>query len=797
MKRRPDDMSKRRHDVKRKRHFFDAKMFALTLVFVLAAVAIIQCFYQLQIVDHEVLAAKAAGQQYVTLKEHPKRGMILDRNGYPLVFSTFVYRVGITPVDVYSNKKDITDEVIVDKMTECLHLDEEESATILELIRADRVRGWDGIGQQFAGHQAVTYRVIATEVKETDATLLQTWTRDNNVGGIRFDAEERRVYSNHGLASSVLGLINIRDGQIVATSGLEFAYNSLLSGETGMVYAKRNNYATRGVIPYSEPIENPGLKGRHLISTLDTEASAILKEELLSVATAAGLIKGVHGLIMEVKTGHIIAMEQVPSFDAESPADIPLGLAEDFWQEMESEERTAYLSSNLWNNVNITDVYEPGSVFKALTLAIALEEGVAWEQTVFNDDPVTIQGEEISCYSVVGHGDETLEKAFYLSCNPVFVHLGERIGQNLYYDWIQKLGLYSKTGIDLPAEASGLLHRNPMPIDFANLTFGESSSLTAIQLASLFASIGNGGYQVTPRVGYASTESGLESMEVFATEEAKQIFSQETCTRVRRLMTDVVTRGTAAGTFGAMGFSMGGKTGTAIDAADGRRTFSFVGLVPTDEPEYVVLVSIHKPETGITLSSSAARAANRVAARLMNLEGRRQHYSDQELNTLSHAVELPDMSDLTVGEAAMALLQLNLAPSLSEDYFYPDRPLARMEPAPGTRVGVGSTIWLYPEGHNEVEWVAVPDFSGLNYHECVWLAAAYGVTIIPEGLVSGQAINQSVLPSVRVSDDPAMDIAGSPERERDEDRRAEGKVKRGHTVTVYFQNGTGDSDSGE
>ena len=118
MKRRPDDMSKRRHDVKRKRHFFDAKMFALTLVFVLAAVAIIQCFYQLQIVDHEVLAATAAGQQYVTLKEHPKRGMILDRNGYPLVFSTFVYRVGITPVDVYSNKKDITDEVIVDKMTE-------------------------------------------------------------------------------------------------------------------------------------------------------------------------------------------------------------------------------------------------------------------------------------------------------------------------------------------------------------------------------------------------------------------------------------------------------------------------------------------------------------------------------------------------------------------------------------------------------------------------------------------------------------------------------------------------------
>ncbi len=797
MKGRPDDKSKRRQDVKRKRLFFDVKALTLVLAFVLAASAIIQCFYQLQIVDHDVLAAKAAGQQFVTREEYPRRGMILDRNGYPLAFSTYVYRVGMTPVDVHSTKKDISDQMIVEKMTEYLNLDEATSEQMLDLIRADRVRGWDGISQQYAGHEAVAYQVIATEVPETDAMLLQSWIRENNVGGMRFDAEERRVYANHGLASAVLGLTRVEEGRIIGVSGLERTYDSLLAGESGFVYAKRNNYTTRGEIPFSERVENAGKKGHHLIAAIDAEVSSILQEELLSVAAAAGLITGVHGLVMEVKTGNVIAMGQVSTFDAEHPTAVPLGLTEEDWQAMEAEERTAYLSSNLWNNVNITDLYEPGSVFKALTLAIALEEGVAWEQTVFNDDPVTVQGEEISCYSVTGHGDETLAKAFYLSCNPVFVHLGNRIGQDLYYDWIRQLGLYGKTGIDLPAEASGYLHENPMPIDFANLTFGESSSLTAIQLASLFAAIGNGGYLVTPRVGYASTESGVEMMEIFEPQGARQIFSKETCERVRAMMTEVVTQGTAAGTFGAMGFSMGGKTGTAIDSVDGRRTFSFVGLAPCDEPEYVVLVSIHKPETGITLSSSAARAATRVAARLLNLEGERQQYSAQEMLALSQTVALPDLSEMSVGEAALALLQLNLAPSLSPEYFYPDRPLSHMAPAPGTVVGIGSRIWLYPEGENEVEWVAVPDFSGLNYHECVWLAADYGVTINPTGHLNGQAVSQSVQASGRVNDGPFEDIAASPHNDVIAQDHVEGMVKRGHAVDVYFSDGTDDSGSGE
>lgn len=787
MKGRQNDKTKGSPNVMRSFSFFDFKLMTLLLVFILIAVPIVSSFYRLQITEHEVLAAKAASQQFVTQTDLPRRGMILDRNGYPLVMSSYVYRVGMTPGDVSSKSKDIDEADIVEKVGFYLGLESDVCDSLLEKIRADRASGWTGFKKNYTGHEPVLYVSIASEVPENQAMRLKDWLSANRVGGFRFDAEERRVYNNGNLASSVLGLTRMEDGKVTGVSGLEAAYDDLLSGKSGYTFAKRNNYSTQGLIPFSEPVSRPAEKGYDLVSTLDIEVMTILQEELASIAAAAGLIEGVHGLVMEVKTGNILAMGQISSFDASDPTAVPIGFTVEDWSLFSAEEKTAYLSSKLWNNVNITDVYEPGSVFKAITLAIGLEEGAAWEGSMFNDDPIVIQGEEISCYSVHGHGDETLREAFYLSCNPVFVHLGNRLGKDLYYEWIKKLGFYGKTGIDLPMEASGLLHTSPMQIDFANLTFGESSSLTAIQLARLFAALGNGGYTVVPRVGYASTDGGLDAMEAFPVEEGTRVFSNETCRRVRSMMADVVERGTATGTFGAMGFDLGGKTGTAIHGNTEERTFSFVGLAPIDDPEYVVLVSIHKPVTGITLSSSAARAANRVAARLLNLDGKEQHYSSDELAYLSRPVSLPDLSGYSLAEASLELLKLNLSPVVPLDTFFLDQAAVRMVPEAGSLVGRGSTVWLYPEEENEVEWVAVPDFGGCNYHEAIWLAAEYGVTIIAGDLPQGPVQSQDTAPtSASGSDDQSGSPGGS-------DLAPPGKVRRGHCVTVYFSKpGSGD-----
>lgn len=787
MKRRQDKNTTKSLDVLTSSRCFNVKLILVVAAFLVIAGIIATEFYRLQITQHEVLAAKAAKQQFTTQTDQSRRGMILDRNGYPLVASTYVYRVGITPSDVTSRKKDVTEVDIVEQMAHYLKLDDDEKAILLEQIRVDRLTGWSGVERSLTGHRPVTYISVKSNVPEVDAMALRAWLNANSVGGVRFDAEERRVYNNAGLASPVLGMTRMDEGVIVGVSGLEATYDKLLAGQPGYVFGRSNNYATRGMIPFGHPIELPAKQSTHLVSTIDFEIQTILQEELLSIASAAGLARDVHGIVMDVHTGDILAMGQVATYAADDPTARPIGIAEDAWEAMSEEARHAYLSTNAWNNINITDVYEPGSTFKTVTLAIGLEENVVWEGTGFEDNPVTIQGETIHCYFAGGHGRETLREAFYNSCNPIFVDVGARVGKDRYYDWIHKLGFYGRTGIDLPAETRGLLHQNPMPLDFANLTFGESSSVTAIQLAQFYAMIGNGGYAVTPRLACGSTLDGIDVMEPFDVEAHPQIFSENTCRRVRSMLRDVVQYGTATDTFGAIGLNIGGKTGTARDENDNnRRTLSFIGMVPNDAPEYVVLVTIRKPETGMISSRSAVRAASRIAARIEDGKGRQPRYTDRELAYLGRPVVLPDLSDLTVGEAAMELVKLNLAPSVPTDRFYLDRPLAAMMPSANTAVGVGSTIWLCPEREDDVEWVAVPDFTGHHYHQCIWLAAEYGVTVLPVGTPGGTATGQDTPATAQAANAPSGDVTGSPAASAGNEEPPAGMVPRGHVVRVSF-----------
>ncbi len=774
-------------NVKMSRRVINLKVLVVILAFVVLSSILALHFFNLQIKQYDVLAAKAASQQFMTQNEHSKRGMILDRNGYPLVLSTYVYRIGMTPRDVTSRKSDVTDTDIANQIASQLELDDEKREAILEQIRTDRVTGWIGLKKQLIGHKTKAYISIASEVPETKAMALKDWLSANSVGGVRFDAEERRVYNNQMLASPVLGMTQVEDGKLVGVSGLEAQYNKLLSGEDGYLFAKRNNYSSKGVIPFSTPISYPVESSRNLVSTLDMGIQTILQEELLSIATAAGLTRGVHGLVMEVGTGDVLAMGQVGGYDAANLTAMPIGFTQEEWNHLSPEEKTKYLSSNLWNNINITDVYEPGSTFKAVTLAIALEENIAYEGSGFSDDPITIQGSTIRCYTGHGHGNVSLRESFFLSCNPVFVQLGNRIGKNTYYDWISKFGFYDKTGIDLPAETRGILHKNPSSLDLANLSFGESSSFSAIQMARFFAMIGNGGYLVTPRVGCASTTDGIDVMQSFPVQEGVKLLSDRTCERVRSMMTDVVNQGTAAGTFGAVGISVGGKTGTSRDSQDNeRRTFSFIGLSPIQKPEYVVLITLRKPETPINVSTVAARAANRVAARIQNAQDNGQKYSAGDLDYLSRLVEIPDMSGMKIRDVAMRLVSLNLAPRVPEEEYLLDRPCSTILPHPETKVGVGSTIWLYPEVQNEVEWVAVPDFRGLNYHECVWLASEYGVVIAPVGRPVGVATDQDI-PASAISDtQPKHDDSGAPIGSEESDSSIEGKVKKGQVIQVSF-----------
>ncbi|MGI6617485.1 MAG: penicillin-binding transpeptidase domain-containing protein [Saccharofermentanales bacterium] len=783
---------------------FNRKLAYVALIFFIVALLVLLQVYNVQIVRHDALAAKAAEQQYMTGAQVPKRGMILDRNGYPLALSTYAYRIGMTPSDIYSWSESVSVKEIVDKMAETLSLSDEKRLTLHETILNDRSKGWRGLKNYMSERRPVTYVQIAAGVKEEVAEQLRVWLNENHVGGVRFDAEEQRVYNNGCLGSQVIGMTRQEDGRLTGVSGLEAQYNELLSGHAGYTYARHNNYGSRGIVPFSETVSRPIKESQHLVTSLDLEVERILREELLSMAAAAGLRTGVQGIVLDVHSGDVLAMEQISSFELDDPAALPLGFTEDAWEALSSEERQAYLSSNLWNNINVIDLYEPGSVFKGVTLAIGLETGSATEDTLFSDETVTVQGVPIRCATQGGHGSETLREGFYRSCNPVFVRLADQIGKETYYDWIHRLGLSGTTGLDLPGEARGIMHANPMPIDFANLCFGESSSFTAIQMARFFAMIGNGGHFVTPRVAIGTTESQVESMMPFDIKINEHMLSNETCASVRSMMEDVVTKGTATNTFGAMGFPMAGKTGTATDieyvmpseTAEGEQeepdeivhlTCSFVCLFPSDQPRYVSLITLRNAETNVS-SRLAAQCATRVASRVLNHDGLLQNYSEGELQTLSVATTLENYEGMTIREAAHRLQQLNLNPVVPENAFFLDMPCAVQLPAPGSQVGYGSTVWLYPDNVNEVEWIAVPDFRGRTYHECIYLAAEVGVAILPVGAPQGKATGQSILPMEgSLPSDDGQDPAGAPSGHTESEREnIAGRVLRGEVIQVYF-----------
>jgi cell division protein FtsI/penicillin-binding protein 2 len=254
MKRQHVVRSTRSQHVKMPGNAINVKMLSVLLAFVVLAGVLIFLFFDLQITRHDELAAKAASQQYMTDRESSKRGMILDRNGYPLVLSTFVYRIGMTPRDVRSKKADVTDNVIVDRIAFQLELDDDKRDSMLEQIRSDRVTGWTGLRKQLIGSKTLPYVQIASGVSETDAMALKDWLTSNGVGGLRFDAEERRIYNNQMLASPVLGMTRVINGKLVGVSGLEAQYDALLSGEDGYLYARRNNYSNKGATPFSTPI---------------------------------------------------------------------------------------------------------------------------------------------------------------------------------------------------------------------------------------------------------------------------------------------------------------------------------------------------------------------------------------------------------------------------------------------------------------------------------------------------------------------------------------------------------------
>ena len=698
--------------------------------------------YNLMISDYDYYSQKALRNQTRTTTVTAERGTIYDRNMNILAVSTSVENVYLDPHELKQSKADIP--AISQKLGELLGKDP----------------AW--IEEQ-AGDLTMRYKQIASRISEELAAEIRTYINENEISGIHLEPNTQRYYPYGSLAAQVIGFTNASN---TGSEGIEAAYNSYLEGTAGKVITTKGNNEMD--MPYSYEKYVASQPGCSLVLTLDTTVQACLEKQMEAAIERYDVQNGAFGIVMNVKTGEILAMATLGSYDPNAYLEIA---DPETLQETE-ELKLAYLSCpegseayeaglkayqeavtaarlKQWRNRCISDGYEPGSTFKVLTMAAALDCGAIDLNTSFycsGAEQIAGRAQRLHCWRSAGHGAEKTAQALQNSCNIAFAHIALKLGGERFYEYIQNFGIMEKTGIDLSGESKGVFFSKELVTNTdkwgtASLTsgsFGQTFKLTPIQLVRAIASVVNGGYLMEPYIVSEVVDADGNTVLKQEPTVVRQVISEETSKTMCSLIESVVTEGTAKNAAVA-GYSIGGKTGTSekIDILDenGQPTLdkivSFVGIAPMDDPEYIVLVALDTPSrsTGIYISGGvmAAPTVGAVMADILPYLGVEQTFSEEDIAGKSVIVE--DMTGLTLKEAQKLLKEQ----SLSAETVGSGETVTGQIPAAGESVPGGSEIILYFGEKPEEQTVKIPDFMGMNRQQASDAAGNLGIYILVSG----------------------------------------------------------------
>ena len=513
----------------------------------------------LMIFKHDYYTEKAIELQQRERQIKAARGEIVDRNGVVLATNE-----AVCTISVIHNQ--ITDEEAVIRMLcDELGLSEEyvrkrvEKVTSIEKIKSNVPKD--------IGKRIMSYKL----------------------SGVKIDEDYKRVYPYNELASKVLGFTGSDNQGII---GLESKYESVLKGKDGMIltFADARGREVEDLIESRiEPVT-----GDTLQITIDYN----IQSYCMQAAQKAYLQKdadNVSILVMNPQNGELLAMANYPEFN---PND-PFTLTEPYAQYVDTEKESDCLNE-MWRNPCVSDTYEPGSTFKIITTTAALEAGtISINDRFYCPGYIMVEDRKIRCHKTTGHGSESFEEGIENSCNPVFISVGLGLGVDRYYHYFEKFGLLDKTGIDLPGEASTIMHKkeNIGPVELATVSFGQSFQITPIQLATTVSSFINGGTRVTPHFGMAVTDSETGEVTELQYESLSGICSEETSETIRYLLEQVVSDGSGSRAY-LEGFEIGGKTATSqtLPRSQNKYISSFLGFAPASDPQVLVLVIIHNPQ---------------------------------------------------------------------------------------------------------------------------------------------------------------------------------------------------------
>lgn len=734
----------------------------------------------LMLIRHDYYESKAIRNQTRSTSVSASRGTIFDRNMEVLAASTSVENIFLDPLELKQNGIDL------DRLAESL-------SPLLDLSE-------EYIKKQ-AQDTSLRYKLLKRRQGREVCDAVRALIADEQLVGVHLEPDSMRYYPNHSVAAQVLGFTNTEN---VGSEGLEAYYNKTLQGTAGAVITTKGNNETEMLYSYEKYY--PATDGESLVLTIDLTVQRALEKQMRDAVDRYDVLNGAFGIVMDVNNGDILAMATLGAYDPNSYLEIfdlsknaelealyqtAAGLAEG------TEERTAAFAEynaevaaarlKQWRNRCVSDGYEPGSTFKLLTLAAALDSGsVTLNNTFYCGGSEKFEGRSqiLNCWRSAGHGSETTAEALQNSCNLAFAHIGLLTGGETLYDYCKAFGLMETTGIDLPGEASGIFHTREHLADNAtygtsyliSTSFGQTIKPTPLQLVRAVAAVVNGGYLLEPHLVSQVLDSDGNVVESHGREVVRQVISEETSATMCELMESVVAVGTAKNAKVA-GYRVGGKTGTAekTDRRDesGQLTkdkiVSFIGVAPMEKPQYAVLIALDTPNpaTGQYISGGvmAAPTVAAVFEDILPYLGVEPDYSGEE--TYRVGVTIPDVTGMTEHAAAETLAQQ----SLSYRLIGGGGRVVDQLPAAGQTVPGLSTVLLYTEGAAPTDAVSVPDLRGATAREATEKLAECGLYLQAKGTDS------EAWHVVAVAQEPA---AGT-------------EVARGTTVTVRFAD-TNDMD---
>ena len=697
----------------------------------------------LQIFQAEDWQRRAVSQQMRDTVVSAKRGPIYASDMTPLAESADVWKIIMSPKNIAGCDWEDLEGV-----------DENQTLTKEQGVEMIRTRIAKDLSEMFGldydklytqtGKTHSQYEVIKSKVEYNDKVAFTEWVEKNGLSyAFYIITDYKRYYPQGTMASNILGFTGTDNNGL---EGLEAKYEAVLSGTPGRIVTAQNGIGDDmpTTMEYTKVVDAED--GYGLVTTVDPTVQMYTEKYLAEAVEATGVLNRGVAIVMDVRSGAVLGMSTKGDYDPNDPFTIANPTTKELLATLSGDEQSAAVSAARqlqWNNKAITETYEPGSVFKVFTTAMALEEGLANENTSFNcAGSINVAGWNISCHTRSHVGVLNLREAISVSCNPYFVQLGLRVGPSTYYKYFNGFGFTEKTGIDMNGEMSnaGLYHGYPTLAEqessLATASFGQTFKVTPVQMITAMCAVANGGKLVTPHVVSKVLDSDGNAVSTTDTKVKRQIISADTSRRICNILGDIVNGGGSKNAY-VPGYRVAGKTGTSEKRDTVENTddvvASFCGFAPADDPKVAVLVLLDDPQTEVRYGGTlSAPVAQKIFESILPHLGVEPSYTNEELASLSRAVP-----PVTGQSTAVAQNKMSNA-GLKATIVGKGGTVVRQVPEAGQSIPAGGTVLLYTE-EDAVTMVTVPSFYGRSVTEVNALAAQMGLNIQMTGLVGGSS----------------------------------------------------------